>query len=397
MKTRIDISKEYGLVLEGGGAKGAFQIGVWKALVKAGVRIRGIAGTSVGGLNGALIAAGEVSEAEALWENMTYSQVMDVNDEDADAFLNGRMSLRERLDTGREIIRNRGLDAGPLKELIAKRVKCEKIRAFPGTLSVVSFNVGKGEEAIDLRTCTNEEIRDYLLATAYLPLFRLEKTREQFMIDGGVTDNIPVDVLLKKGYKDIIVIRLHGIGVIKPVRIPKDVNMIMISPDEDLGGILDFTKESARRNMAIGYCTAMRVLYGLPGKTYYLLDSEESERDCLERLLELEECVDPDSQKGLIDLIRKRDSRYRTWLEQTLPGYARELSVGADWTYRELWTAMLEEAAKCTGVERFEVYPEKTLADRIAEQEIPKDAPECVKILMRWLHKTKGVTQDGKV
>ena len=228
-------------------------------------------------------------------------------------------------------------------------------------------------------------------------LFRLEKTREQFMIDGGVADNVPVDVLLKKGYKDIIVIRLHGIGVIKPVRIPKDVNMIMISPDEDLGGILDFTKESARRNMAIGYCTAMRVLYGLPGKTYYLLDSEESERDCLERLLELEECVDPDSQKGLIDLIRKRDSRYRTWLEQTLPGYARELSVGADWTYRELWTAMLEEAAKCTGVERFEVYPEKVLADRIAEQEIPKDAPECVKILMRWLHKTKGVTQDGKV
>ena len=58
---------------------------------------------------------------------------------------------------------------------------------------------------------------------------------------------------------------------------------------------------------------------------------------------------------------------------------------------------MLEEAAKCTGVERFEVYPEKTLADRIAEQEIPKDATECVKILMRWLHKTKGVTQDGKV
>ena len=108
MKTRIDTSKEYGLVLEGGGAKGAFQIGAWKALVKAGVRIRGIAGTSVGGLNGALIAAGEVSEAEALWENMTYSQVMDVNDEDADAFLNGRMSLRERLDTVREIIRPNG-------------------------------------------------------------------------------------------------------------------------------------------------------------------------------------------------------------------------------------------------------------------------------------------------
>ena len=103
MKTRIDTSKEYGLVLEGGGAKGAFQIGAWKALVKAGVRIRGIAGTSVGGLNGALIAAGEVSEAEALWENMTYSQVMDVNDEDADAFLNGRMRKRRRDDRSQDL------------------------------------------------------------------------------------------------------------------------------------------------------------------------------------------------------------------------------------------------------------------------------------------------------
>ena len=78
------------------------------------------------------------------------------------------------------------------------------------------------------------------------------------MIDGGVTDNIPVDVLLKKGYKDIIVIRLHGIGVIKPVRIPKDVNMIMISPDEDLGGILQFDRKKIDTNIEMGYQDAIR-------------------------------------------------------------------------------------------------------------------------------------------
>ena len=393
MKTCIDTSKEYGLVLEGGGAKGAFQIGAWKALIQAGVKITAIAGTSVGGLNGALIASGSVEEAESIWENMTYSKVMDVDDEEADAFLNGRMGYRERVNMVLEVIRNRGLDVGPLKELIAKKVKFDRIRAFPGPLCVVSFNVGKGQEVIDLRTCTNEEIRDYLFATSYLPLFRMQKTREQLMIDGGVADNVPVDVLLKKGYKDIIVIRLHGIGVVKPIRIPKNVNMITIAPEVDLGGILDFTKESAVRNMAIGYCSAMRVLYGLPGKIYFLQDSEESELDILNRLVSLADCDDTEREKGLKELLRIRSSRYRAWLEQKLPEFARDLSLKLEWSYRELWIAMLEEAAEWAGIDRFVIYAEKQLADLIAQKDIPEKAPEHTKILMRWLHEWKEKNQ----
>lgn len=62
MEARIDLTKEYGLVLEGGGAKGAYQIGAWKALKEAGVKIKGIAGTSVGALNGALICMGDMRQ-----------------------------------------------------------------------------------------------------------------------------------------------------------------------------------------------------------------------------------------------------------------------------------------------------------------------------------------------
>ena len=78
MRPVIDLSKEYGLVLDGGGARGAYQIGAWKALHEAGVQIRGIAGTSVGALNGALICMGDVDEAEHIWKEMTFSKVMDV-------------------------------------------------------------------------------------------------------------------------------------------------------------------------------------------------------------------------------------------------------------------------------------------------------------------------------
>ena len=77
MKPVIDISKEYGLVLEGGGAKGAYQIGAWKALKEAGVKIRGVAGTSVGALNGALVCMGDVERAENLWKDISNSMVMD--------------------------------------------------------------------------------------------------------------------------------------------------------------------------------------------------------------------------------------------------------------------------------------------------------------------------------
>ena len=74
----IDLTKEYGIVLEGGGAKGAYQIGAWKALKEAGVRIKGVAGTSVGALNGAFICMDDIERAEYVWKHITNSSVMKV-------------------------------------------------------------------------------------------------------------------------------------------------------------------------------------------------------------------------------------------------------------------------------------------------------------------------------
>ena len=80
MKPILDLSKEYSLVLDGGGARGAYQIGAWKALVEAGVKINAVAGTSVGALNGALICMGDLQRAEQIWNDMTFSRVMDVDE-----------------------------------------------------------------------------------------------------------------------------------------------------------------------------------------------------------------------------------------------------------------------------------------------------------------------------
>ena len=76
----LDKEKEYGLVLEGGGAKGAYQIGVWKALLEHQIKIKAVAGASVGALNGALICMQDVHKAISLWKNISYSKVMDIDD-----------------------------------------------------------------------------------------------------------------------------------------------------------------------------------------------------------------------------------------------------------------------------------------------------------------------------
>lgn len=112
MNHEFDFEKEYGLVLEGGGAKGAYQIGVWKALLEIGVKIKGVAGVSVGALNGALICMGDCVGAKELWSDIKYSTVMKVNDE-----------IIEKL-------RNRNFKEIDLKELTKDTIKSLTFSAF---------------------------------------------------------------------------------------------------------------------------------------------------------------------------------------------------------------------------------------------------------------------------
>lgn len=95
MKPVIDLTKEYGLVFDGGGARGAYQIGAWKALREAGVKICAVAGTSVGALNGAMVCMGDLELAENIWKEIRFSQVMDVDDEWMQRLFDGEINFAE--------------------------------------------------------------------------------------------------------------------------------------------------------------------------------------------------------------------------------------------------------------------------------------------------------------
>ena len=66
MELKLDTSKTYAIALEGGGARGAYQVGAWKALSEAGIKYNAVSGTSVGALNGALMAMRDLDGAEKL-------------------------------------------------------------------------------------------------------------------------------------------------------------------------------------------------------------------------------------------------------------------------------------------------------------------------------------------
>ena len=166
MKLRIDLEKEYGIVLEGGGARGAYQIGVWKALREAGMKIKGVAGTSVGALNGALICMDDLGKAEEIWGNMTYSTVFNVDDSELQneelkqrlaksvapapaIFLNAQFeSELTELDEAdaREMLEDAGLDESGLDQLARVGFDILGLQTFltAGEKEVRAWQIHKG-------------------------------------------------------------------------------------------------------------------------------------------------------------------------------------------------------------------------------------------------------------
>ncbi|MDY4669289.1 MAG: patatin-like phospholipase family protein [Oliverpabstia sp.] len=374
MQPVIDLDKEYGIVLEGGGAKGAYQVGAWQALKEAGIKIKGIAGTSVGALNGAMMCMDDLEMAERVWSHLTYSQVMDVEDQKMERLLEGDTPFWEALSDVAKRMGEGGLDITPLKNLILEVVDEEKIRNSPRELYIKTFSVDELKELdIDLKSVEPGYMKDLLLASAYIyPLFKNEKLHGRKYIDGGAINNVPLDSLVDRGYQDIIMIRIFGIGREKRVKIPEGTQIFTIEPRVNLGNIIDFNPEKSIRNMKIGYYDAQRMIYGLQGKIYYI---EENEEECyyLRKLLQIPE----EARDRLLERYHTREKgegRIRAFVENVLPGVAMELKLSREWTYKELYLAILEATAKICRVPKYRVYTVEELREEVKNRLFRMDA-----------------------
>ena len=373
MRFQLDLTKEYGIVLEGGGARGSYQIGAWKALREAGIKIRGIAGASVGALNGALICMDDLEKAEEIWENIRYSQVINVDDDVIETVKKldlKSLDLVKVAEDAKRILKDKGLDITPLKNLIESVVDEDKIRSSDRELYLTTYSVTDRELLVlNAKDIPDGEIGDMLLASAYFPAFRNDKLGGKRYLDGGGWNNVPINILLEHDYKDILVIRIYGLGYDseRTTEIPEDVHVTHIAPRQDLGGILEFDRTRARKNMTLGYYDARRVLYGLEGRWYYLY-APESDVYYFERFLtEIEEFT----RCGLLPMpeqIPEELSGYRIYTEQVFPFLAQRMKLKKNWTYKELYLSFLEDTARSFRISRFHIYTPAELKQKINEK-----------------------------
>lgn len=354
MKLQLDPMKVYAIALEGGGARGAYQVGAWRALQEAGIRFQAVSGTSVGALNGALMVMGDLKRAEGIWENIKFSQVMDVDDEEMKKLLSFNLmdvDWRSQLEQVKRVLANRGFDVTPLRQWIDEMVDEEEIRNSEKELYIQTYSISE-LKGLSLRARDMKEpgeLKDMLLASAYFPAFRNEQLGGKRYTDGGAHDVIPIHALVENGYREIIVIRLNCPGVERSFKVPRYVNVHTVMPSRELGGLLEFESEQSRRNMKLGYYDAMRLLYGLQGERYYI-----------------DRCWDEERAYGfLIRYLRRylkdygQEMSLREINEKILPKLRKSLDCKGD--YSDLALIALEQAAEEAGIDPYEIYTEDAL------------------------------------
>ena len=368
MRPVIDLSKEYGLVLDGGGARGAYHIGAWKALHEAGVRIRGIAGTSVGALNGALICMGDVDEAEHIWKEMTFSKVMDVDDDWMERLFQKEVPMRELLKELMLRLRDGGIDVTPLKDLIHNILDEDRIRSAGIDFSLLTFSLSDMKE-LDLTLDEIPEglLADFLLASACLLGFKNEPLHGKTYLDGGVINNVPLNSLVKRGYRDIITVRIYGPGREPRVRLDEGTQVYEIAPRVHLGSIIEFQGKRSRQNLKIGYYDAKRMVYGLKGLIYYI-DSDRDEEEYTTMLSNISEKT-------------RKEIRAKLRLPHTA-------------TNETLYLAMLEASAKYFRIPKYQVYTENGLSELVHIQYAKrKEEPG----LPGFIHILAGIREEKKM
>lgn len=245
---------EWGLVLAGGGGKGAYQIGAFRALREYGVDnyVTAVSGVSVGALNLVLFAYNDQKMAEEVWRNITPKQFLAI-DPDMIDFKEGlapRSGLTEILDNYIDL------------EIIRKNER----RLYVALTEVDAAGNAKNGLAryFSLNYQGDSRIRKLLLASSALPiLYEPVEIDGKLYKDGGLKDNLPIAPLYAEGLRHFIVVGLNPDTRIHTDRFP-DSEFVFIKPGATIGGFLDgtldFTPDGARARMEIGYMDTVREL-----------------------------------------------------------------------------------------------------------------------------------------
>lgn len=200
-----------GLVLSGGGAKGFAHIGVLKVLEEAGVKIDYIGGTSMGALVGGLYAIGyNAAQIDSVFQATNFDEL--INDfiprssknfyEKRNDELYALVLPFNKFNISIPQALSKGLYNFNLLSRITRNVRhVRDFNELPTPFLCIGSDIEKGNQVI----LNKGNLAQALLASSAFPsLFSPVEIDGQLLIDGGVTNNYPIDEVRKLG-ADIII------------------------------------------------------------------------------------------------------------------------------------------------------------------------------------------------
>ncbi|MGP0013561.1 patatin-like phospholipase family protein [Pseudomonas sp.] len=205
-----------GLVLSGGAARGLAHIGVLKALEEQGIRIDAIAGTSMGAVIGGLYASGyKIDELEKLALGIDWKQALsdappreDVpfrrKQDDRDFLVKQQLSFRDDGSLGLPlgVIQGQNL-ALLLESMLAHASGTRDFDKLPIPFRAVATDIASGEKIVFRRGHLPQVVRASMSIPAVFAPVELDG---RLLVDGGMTDNIPLDVVREMGVDIAIVV-----------------------------------------------------------------------------------------------------------------------------------------------------------------------------------------------
>lgn len=356
-----------GLVLQGGGAKGSYHIGVWKALREVEFPIHAVTGTSIGALNGVMIAQDKYDEVYDLWYNIKPDRLFRIDPNYGDFPIPAEFNaetLAAYFHYLRKAILNGGMDVTPLQELIRTQVDEDKVRSSPIKFGLVTVDLTNRDPLeLFIEEIPQGQLHEYLMGSAHLPIFKMDRVDGKLLMDGMFYDNQPVQLLISRPEIDtVVMVENHGLGVKQRVDL-SHLTVHRIVPSGDTGRTLDLTRHQARKNLQMGYFDTLRHFKGYLGEQYCILPFDEG--DLLLRLHQLRhERIERVVRALGIKPVKSR----RQAFEEVIPALSRMLKLPEDAEYRDFFIKAVETAAAHLEIDRFRIYTFDELIGLIRER-----------------------------
>lgn len=353
---------KYALALEGGGAKGAYQMGAVKALIENGYEFDAVVGTSIGSINAAMIAQKDFDIAYEVWDNIKYSDIFDIDDNKVRRALDINFDMKVIKYISKKFtnsVKNGGIDIGKMRKFLTERIDENKIRNSDIKFGLVTFNLSDAKpETLYIEDIPEGKLIDYILASCNLPVFQTVKINDKSFIDGGIYDNCPVEMLAERGYKDIIAIRLYTRNRIRNYRKlikEKHLNIKMIQPREELPNLMLFDNKFSKVMLKQGYFDVLRILDNLDGFKYYIAPNTEEYYQAL-----IFNNITDSEIKNIASALKIKivegESCKKVLLEKIIPYLVSKTDKKETINYKNTVIALVEYVLEKENVGKFEIY-----------------------------------------